>query len=263
MYLATYMKSATVYPSRQLWAICEPSCSSTHAQFSTQQQFMKHFAEVKQIKMRFLSWPSQICSNCEIQTLDNLLSFIFSLKMVQPFWTIRKTDFYQSCCFFWKKCNNKCVNSMSHWQRRLKLFALYIVDNIKPVFQNNFLHRYTRHQSNSIFQSSTHEKEGLYNLQLSVLLIGIPHWHQKDTRVPWESQTRNIQSIIDWLLSFFLSDWSWLSYIIYWERNNQILLNSFQLKQSCLNDLKRQSQSPHQDFLQSLAPETTYGEHNT
>lgn len=79
MYLATYMKSATVYSSRRLWAICEPSCSSTHAQFSTQQQFMKHFAEVKQIKMIFLSWSSKISLNCEMQTLDNLLSYIFSL----------------------------------------------------------------------------------------------------------------------------------------------------------------------------------------
>lgn len=205
MYLATYLKSATVYPSRRLWAImflhqCSVLHTATIYEALCWSQIDKDDISQMTFSNIFELW------NADFGQL--VVIHLFSLgSKVEPFWIIWKTDFYQSCHFCRKMCNNKCVYSMSHWRRRLKLFALYIIDNIKPVFQNNFLHGYTRHQSSSIFQGSTHEKEGLYNLQLSVLLIGIPHWHQKDTRAPWESQTCNIQLL---LLLFFYTLKSWI-----------------------------------------------------
>lgn len=156
------------------------------ARFSTQLQFMKHFAQVKQIKMTFLDWPCQTASNCEMQTLDNMWSFIFflsgfkswtSLEKTKYCWNL-KTHFHQSCCFcrslymicvpinvstawFIAKGGSVCLCYTLQTARLLKDFPSLV--HKTPVQQHFF--------------KAAPKKRKIYNLQLSVLVIGIPHRH--------------------------------------------------------------------------------------
>lgn len=73
---------------------------------------------------------------------------------------------------------DKCVYSMSHWQRKLKLFVFHIRDTIKLVFTG------TQDTSQAAFLKPAPMKRTVSNLQLSVLLTGIPQWHRKDIKGP-------------------------------------------------------------------------------